>query len=408
MEQRTLTVTDLNEYVRLTLAGDPMLQNVRLSGEISNFKRATSGHLYFSLKDETARIDCVMFRSAAWNLAVQPRDGLRVVLTGSVSLYTQAGKYQFYATDMREGGMGALYEAFEKLKARLQAEGLFDASLKKPLPLLPKGVGIVTSATGAVLHDICQVSVRRNPGVQLYLCPAAVQGQGAASEIARALQRLDRDERVDVIIVGRGGGSLEELWAFNEEIVARAIFACKTPVVSAVGHETDFTIADFVADLRAPTPSAAAEMTVPRRDDLLETLDEMRMRMARAQALRLRFLRAELEKQRARLSALQPAARLKDRRARLSAIAAMLSVRTEHALKTRRMRLEALRQRLWALSPENVLERGFALVETREGKLLKSAQNAQENDRVRVLLRDGALRATVTEVEHGAQEKAGL
>ena len=408
MEERILTVTDLNEYVRLTLAGDPMLQTIQLQGEISNFKRAVSGHLYFSLKDENSRIDCVMFRTAAYGLRCSPRDGMRVVLTGGVSLYTAAGKYQFYATGMREGGMGALYEAFERLKAKLQAEGLFDAAKKKPLPLLPRGVGIVTSATGAVVHDIQNVAGRRNPGVQLYLRPSAVQGTGAAAEIARGIAALDRDERIDVIIVGRGGGSLEELWAFNEEIVARAIYACKTPVVSAVGHETDFTIADFVSDVRAPTPSAAAELVVPRRDELLDTLDGLRDAMTRAQKTRVRTLRAELDKQRARLNALQPAARLRERRARLTALCAMLNVRAENALRMRRVHLAALEKRLVALSPQGVLQRGYALVTDERGNLAASAAGLRAGENISIRLRDGKIGARVTEGYNGGEEKTGL
>lgn len=406
MEQRTLTVSDLNEYVRLSLASDPMLQNIRLSGEISNFKRAASGHLYFSLKDEESRIDCVMFRTAAWGIRVTPRDGMRVVLTGSVSLYAQAGKYQFYATDMAEGGMGALYEAFERLKAKLQAEGLFDASKKKQLPLFPRGVGIVTSATGAVLHDICNVSARRNPGVQLYLQPAAVQGQGAAQEIVRALKKLDQDERIDVIIVGRGGGSLEELWAFNEEIVARAIYACRTPVVSAVGHETDFTIADFVSDVRAPTPSAAAELVIPRRDELLDVLSGLRAAMTHAQQLRFAALRAQLERQRLRLFAMQPAQRLKERRARLDALRQLLAERMEKKFGFQRLRLESLRNRLKALSPENVLERGYAMVMDENGTLIAGVQDVCADSSVRIRMRNGELGAVVTEVRNGGKKEA--
>ena len=406
MEERVLTVTDLNEYVRLALASDPLLQDIRLSGEISNFKRATSGHLYFSLKDEGARIDCVMFRSSAWTLKFAPRDGMHVVLTGSVSLYAQTGRYQFYATGMREGGVGALYKAFERLKAKLQAEGLFDPAKKKPLPLLPGGVGIVTSPTGAVIHDICQVSLRRNPGVQLYLYPSAVQGQGAEKEIVRAIKALDADERIDVIIIGRGGGSLEELWPFNEEAVARAVYACKTPVVSAVGHETDFTIADFVADVRAQTPSAAAEIVVPRREELLDALQGLREALVKAERLRFYACHTSLDKLGARLSALQPAHRLRERRARLDALHALLCERAQKAIAIRRLRLHGIADRLRALSPENVLERGYALVTTREGRLLKSARSVARGDSVFIRLRDGEIGADVTEVKHGGKEKA--
>ena len=258
-ERMTLSVAQLNEYVRRTLASDVMLKNICITGEISNFKRHVSGHWYFTLKDEEAAISCVMFRQAAQTVRFQPENGMSVRLTGSVSLYVKTGSYQFYGERMEQEGLGELYLRFERLKQKLLAEGLFDPSLKKPLPLLPRGIGIVTSSTGAVVHDICTVTWRRNPAMPLYLCPVKVQGEGAAKEIAAAIRRLDRMPEAEVLIVGRGGGSMEDLWPFNEEIVARAIAACQTPVVSAVGHETDFTIADFAADMRAPTPSAAAK-----------------------------------------------------------------------------------------------------------------------------------------------------
>ena len=263
MRGLTLTVSQLNEYVRRSLASDPMLHGLCLTGELSNFKRHTSGHWYFTLKDEEAAINCAMFRQAAMGVRFRPENGQRVRLFGGVGLYARTGAYQFYADAMEPDGLGELYLRFEALKQKLAAEGLFDPSLKKPLPLLPRGVGIVTSRTGAVVHDIVRVSWRRYPGMPLYLCPVKVQGEGAAAEIAAAIRLLDGFEGAEVIIVGRGGGSMEDLWAFNEEVVARAIARCHTPVVSAVGHETDVTIADFVADVRAPTPSAAAELAVP-------------------------------------------------------------------------------------------------------------------------------------------------
>lgn len=404
--ERVLSVGQLNEYVRRTLAADPMLKGVKLRGEISNFKRHSTGHLYFSLKDETARIACVMFRSQAMSLRVDPRDGMRVVLSGSVSLYPAAGQYQFYVDAMRDDGIGDLYLEFERLKERLRAEGLFDPALKKPLPLLPRGVGIVTSPTGAVVHDIQQVAARRNPGIQLYLLPAAVQGDGAAQEIARAVSALDKRPEIDVIIVGRGGGSLEELWAFNEEVVARAIFRCKTPVVSAVGHETDFTIADFVADARAATPSQAAELTVPRLSDLEEGLAGMRWRLDRAVTQRIQLLGHRLDALFARLSAQRPARRIAHRRAELDARFAVLTARAEALLAARRMRLEGLEGKLRTLSPEKVLERGYAMVTVADGTVLTDARKATAGDIVRIRLRRGKLKADITEVYDGGQEKA--
>ena len=404
MLERILSVAQLNEYVRRTLAADPMLKGVRLRGEISNFKLHSAGHLYFSLKDEEARIACVMFRSAAMNLRVQPRDGMRVVLTGSASLYSASGQYQFYVDGIRDDGVGELYLAFEQLKNALQAEGLFDPGLKKPLPMVPRGVGIVTSPTGAVVHDIEQVAKRRNPGIQLYLQPSAVQGEGAAADVARGIRALDARPEVDVIIIGRGGGSLEELWAFNEETVARAIFACHTPVVSAVGHETDFTIADFVADVRAATPSQAAEMTIPKLDDLIEILGGMRWRMDRAQAQRITLLGHRVDGLLAKLNVRHPDRRIREQRAALSALWGLLTVQGGANFAARRMKLSALRGRLDALSPGRVLERGYALVTDGAGRLVTDAGVMAAGEGLSIRLRKGALDARVTEVYHGEEE----
>lgn len=406
--ERILTVAELNEYVRRSLASDPMLRGLRLRGEISNFKRHSAGHLYFSLKDEQARIACVMFRSAAAGLRVALRDGLRVVLSGSAALYPAAGQYQFYVDAVHEDGVGALYLAFEQLKARLQAEGLFDAALKKPLPLLPEGVGIVTSPTGAVVHDICQIAARRHPGVALYLQPARVQGEGAAEEIAAALAALDRRPDVDVIILGRGGGSLEELRPFNEETVARAIFACRTPVVSAVGHETDVTIADFVADVRASTPSAAAELVIPRREEWLAMLRGMKGRMDRAQAQRMALLGHRLTGLRARLELRQPARQIAERRMLLDGLRTRLDARAQSMARERRMRVEALGKRLEALSLRAVLARGYALATLPDGTLLTDAAQARPGDALRLTLRRGAVHARVTEGEHGEKSEDKL
>ncbi len=404
--ERVLSVSQLNEYVRRTLAADPMLKGIRLGGEISNFKRHSAGHLYFTLKDEEAKVACVMFRSAAQSLHMQPRDGMRVVATGSAALYTAAGQYQFYVDSMRDDGVGALYIEFEKLKARLMAEGLFDPGLKKPLPLLPRGIGIVTSPTGAVVHDIQQVAARRHPGMQLTLWPSAVQGEGAAAEIARGIAALDAMDGIDAIIVGRGGGSLEELWAFNEETVARAIFRCETPVISAVGHETDFTIADFVADVRAATPSQAAELAVPRLDELSALLENYADRMLRAQAQRLALLRHRMDALGARLASRHPAKRLAERRARLTALMGLLAARMDGVLTENTLRLSALRGRLDALSPGQVLARGYALVTAPGGALITSAGQAPVGSGVHIRLRAGTLSATITEAKHGNEEKA--
>lgn len=404
---RVLSVTQLNEYVRRSLASDPMLKGIQLRGEISNLKLHSAGHLYFTLKDEEAKISCVMFRSAATGLMMRPRDGMRVVVMGSVALYAAAGQYQFYVDAMRDDGVGVLYAAFEKLKAKLMAEGLFDAGRKRPLPLLPRGIGIVTSPTGAVIHDIQQVAARRHPGMQLFLVPSAVQGDSAPADIMRGLAILERREDVDVIIVGRGGGSLEELWAFNDEGVARAIFACKKPVVSAVGHETDFTIADFVADVRAATPSNAAELAVPEFTNLNEILHTMMWRLSRAQTQRFELMRHRLDGMGVRLFAREPLRRAQELRHRIDSLKAMLTVQMESVLQSYSLKVEGLANKLEALSPKRVLTRGYAIATTDHQTLLTDAGQVTVGSRIRVTLRGGSLGATVTEVQYGDKEKSG-
>ena len=438
-DEWTLSVSQLNEYVRKSLAGDPMLQGIRVSGELSGVKRHFSGHIYFTLKDESARVSCVMFRSAAMGLSFRPEDGMRVVVRGSASLYAATGAFQIYADAIERQGVGELYLRFEALKRRLSEEGLFDPALKRELPLLPRTIGVVTSRTGAVLRDIVRVARRRDPNVRILLAPASVQGAGAAEEIARAIQLLNRQGEADVILCGRGGGSLEDLWPFNEEIVARAIRASRIPVVSCVGHETDFTIADFAADLRAPTPSAAAELAVPDTAALRAQIDALAGRAARSLGGRLALLRARLDRlvaspslatpekalvqarrealaaQLARLS--REAARLTDeRRRRLEALTARLQSTPARLVPARREKQAALAARLlrlggqltlqpWsrlrmlaraleAVNPEAVLNRGYAVIR-RDGETVSSAAALRENDLIDIRMRDGGARARV-------------
>ena len=294
MKINPITVTELNKYVKDSIAQDEFLNNVLVKGEISNYKHHYTGHLYFTLKDEKSLIKCVMFKTYADNLNFEPKDGMKIILFGTVSVFERDGIYQIYAKSMQEDGVGDLYAAYEKLKEKLALEGLFDEKYKKKIPMLPKVIGVLTSNTGAVIRDIINVSTRRNPNVYIKLLPVPVQGPGAAEKIVKAINKMNDEKLADVIILGRGGGSLEDLWPFNEEIVARAIFASELPIISAVGHETDFTIADFVADLRAPTPSAAAELAVPDIEDLKYDLNlyNRRMKMAlkkKTEVMRLRF-----------------------------------------------------------------------------------------------------------------------
>lgn len=362
MQVSALSVQELNEYVRKLLAGDPMLRGIAVRGEVSNFKQHVSGHWYFSLKDDKSRIACVMFRQHNQLLRFVPRDGMRLVLMGSVGLYTASGSYQFYAEGAMQEGVGDLYQRFLALRDSLAREGLFDAARKRPLPLLPRAVGIVTSGTGAVLHDIRTVAARRFPGIRLVLRPTQVQGEGAASDIAAGIVEVGAIDDVDVIIVGRGGGSIEDLWAFNEEMVVRAIVASAKPVISAVGHETDITLADFAADMRAPTPSAAAELAVPDRLELLRQVQglESGLRVAGERALSgLAVHLSEIEK---RLEAKRPEAALALLASRVTLCKQRLSARIDRALEQSAAGTSQLSGRLKAVGPLATLQRGYAIV----------------------------------------------
>lgn len=361
MRPSPLSVTELNEYVRRSLAGDPMLQGIAIRGEISNFKKHYSGHLYFTLKDEASRINCVMFRQYAQMLRFTPEDGMNVLLSGSVSLYAATGAYQFYGEAMAAQGAGALYELFIRTRERLQKEGLFDTSLKKPLPLLPKGIGIVTSASGAVLHDIKTVAGRRFPGIPLYLRAAQVQGEGAAEDLARALRELDALPEIDVIIIGRGGGSLEDLWAFNEEALVRAVADCRKPVISAVGHETDVTLTDFAADVRAPTPSAAAELAVPPREDLLQKVNVMFSQLSALAAQKLSALGSRLDAALSRLELNSPLNRVGMASLRLESCIKSMHRAAESALFEKSAAAKQAGERLRVAGPEQTLRRGYVI-----------------------------------------------
>ncbi|MBR5545543.1 MAG: exodeoxyribonuclease VII large subunit [Clostridia bacterium] len=398
MKGLTLTVTQLNEYVRRTFASDPMLHGICLTGELSNLKRHASGHWYFTLKDDEAAINCAMFRQAAFGLRFRPENGQRVRVFGSVGLYAKTGSYQFYADAMEPDGLGDLYLRFEALKRKLTLEGLFDPSIKKPLPVLPKGIGIVTSKTGAVVHDIARVAWRRYPGMPLYLFPVKVQGEGAAQEIARGLRVLDKLPEIDVLIVGRGGGSMEDLWAFNEEIVARTIAACKTPVVSAVGHETDFTIADMVADLRAPTPSAAAELAVPEKDALTDAIAALKDDLTRALEQQIARKRLKLTVLQQRLAAASPAQRSERLRASLAALEVRLNAAVSNALQQKQNRVERAKLRIRASGPMETMKRGYAVV-MKKDSLVRSASGVNAGDALRILLADGTIEAVAQSVK---------
>ncbi|MFB5084637.1 exodeoxyribonuclease VII large subunit [Symbiobacterium thermophilum] len=402
--RQLLTVRELTRYVKDLLDEDPLLRSVWVQGEISNFKWHHSGHIYFTLKDEVAQVKVVMFRSYANRLRFRPENGMQVIVQGNVTVFERDGVYQLYAAAMEPYGLGALHLEFEQLKRRLAAEGLFDEALKRPLPRLPRAVGLVTAPTGAAIRDMITVARRRFPGMRLVLAPALVQGPDAPESLIRALGLVARVPEVDVVIIGRGGGSLEDLWAFNDERLARAIRACPVPVVSAVGHETDYTIADFAADLRAPTPSAAAELVVPSRSELLGVVDGLRIRLSTA-ARRL------VERRRIRLRALterpvlqRPQGRVLQDRQRLDGLVRRLEYLGGSLLAARRRELGGLAGRLEALSPLAVLARGYAIARTEEGRVVKDAAQLQVGDRLDVLLHRGSVRCQVEEIRGDAGE----
>ncbi|HWQ96626.1 MAG TPA: exodeoxyribonuclease VII large subunit [Clostridia bacterium] len=392
-------VSELNEYVSLVLSTDPNLCDLRVSGEISGFKRHSSGHLYFSLKDESALVRCVMFRQQAMRLNFEPKDGMQVLLYGRASLYEKDGSFQLYANYLKKSGEGELYLKFLALKKELEERGWFDEAHKKQIPFLPRRVGVVTSGTGAAVQDILNIIRRRFPRMPVVIASVRVQGAGAAEEIAGAIDELNAKHAANVLIVGRGGGSMEDLWAFNEPVVAAAIYNSEIPVVSAVGHETDFTIADFVADLRAPTPSAAAELCVPEMDAVYEGVHLQSERMKRA-------LNAKLERMRAtvRLFASAKAFRLMENRL-MSERQSLDGVRerayrgAREQLVSARSELSRIRAQLTALDPSAVLERGYAILTDTSGRALGGVSAMQPGDAVHIRMRDGQAGARIESVQ---------
>lgn len=394
-----VSVAQLNRYVASLLERDSRLNPVLVRGEISGFKSYASGHLYFTLKDEEASVSCVMFKGSAVKLKFRPTDGLKVILTAKASLYDRDGKFQLYVSEMTADGLGDLHLAFEQLKQKLEAEGLFDPAHKKPLPVLPRMIGVVTSPSGAVIRDIIQVLTRRFPNFRLQLMPVQVQGEGAAASIAAAIERFNRLEQADVLIVGRGGGSMEDLWAFNEEIVARAVYNSKIPVISAVGHETDFTICDFTADRRASTPSVAAELAVPVRREQELMLLQMKNRLAHALGGRLARERMKLDHLRRSRVFRQPLEMIDRRRLDCDRAATALN----NAMRTRvtqtERRFSILAGKLDALSPLKVLSRGYSVASMADtGRVLVSTALVNPGDRIDVWLSDGTLNCEVRQI----------
>ena len=388
------SVGQVNRYVKNMFTQDFFLQKIYVKGEVSNCKYHTSGHIYFSLKDETGTMSCVMFAGHRRGLAFSMKDGDKVIVGGSVDVYERDGRYQLYAKEITLEGAGALYERYLALKQELEEMGMFAGEYKQPIPKFIRRLGVVTAPTGAAVQDIRNISYRRNPYLQIILYPALVQGAGAAESIVKGIRMLD-GLNVDVIIVGRGGGSIEDLWAFNEEIVARAIFECRTPVISAVGHETDFTIADFVADLRAPTPSAAAELAVNDYRSVVESVSVYRQRMYRAMSTRLDFYRSRLANFSTKFGYLSPEYRLREQRQRLADAESSLQNAMEGKLKENRHRLSLYVERFTGLSPLRKLNQGFSYVADQEKRTLTSVKQVKNGDTIYISVTDGTIEATV-------------
>ena len=394
MKYNAISVSDLNKYIKDKIANDEALNNVLVKGEISNFKNHYTGHMYFTLKDENSLIKCIMFKTYTSNLKFMPKDGMKVMVFGTVSVFERDGVYQIYCKAMQEDGMGSLYTAYEELKAKLEKEGLFDVAHKKKIPAMPKCIGVLTSNTGSVIRDIINVSTRRNPNVYIKLLPVPVQGEGAALKIADAIRTMNEQKLADVIILARGGGSLEDLWPFNEEVVAREIYNSELPVISAVGHETDFTIADFVADLRAPTPSAAAELAVPNIADVILKLNSYKNRYQLALKKKVELMKLRYEKCMNQRVFKEPLQKIQEKyiiidmkiKSMQNSVTAMYKDKKGHAMK--------LIAKLDALSPLKTLMRGYSIVSL-NGKSIKSAKDLNKDDEVELRLSEGSAKAKI-------------
>lgn len=402
-EADALSVTELTFHIRRLFDEDSLLNRVAVRGELSNFRRHHSGHCYFTLKDSAAALRCVMFRSRAVSLRFEPADGMQVRVLGRVAVYERDGSYQLYVDSMVADGLGDLSVAFARLREKLLEEGLFDDSRKQPLPLLPRAIGVVTSPTGAALRDIVTVARRRHAGIPILLAPVAVQGEEAPEQIVRGIQLLDRSGRVDVIIIGRGGGSIEELWAFNDERVVRAVAAATTPIVSAVGHQTDYTLSDFAADRRAATPSQAAEIVTPDRLALIQRLRTNQHRLN--QSLLNRLIRRRLRLERCLASKLfrRPQEILQERMQRLDQLQDRLASAVETLLNRNQQRWQLANEKLNLLDPLRVLQRGYSVVRRQDGQVVRRAETVGQGDRLDVWLQEGRLGVVVTETEKARQ-----
>ena len=394
MKFEAISVTELNKYIKDKVAGDEYLNNVLVKGEISNFKHHYTGHMYFTLKDENSLIKCIMFKTYTSNLKFNPKDGMKVMVFGTVSVFERDGVYQIYCKAMQDDGMGNLYTAYEELKAKLEKEGLFDKDKKKKIPFMPKTIGVLTSQTGSVIRDIINVSTRRNPKVYLRLLPVPVQGEGAGIKIANAIKLMNEKKLADVIIIARGGGSLEDLWPFNEEVVARAIYESEIPVISAVGHETDFTIADFVADLRAPTPSAAAELAAADIEEVKAKLLSYNNRYKLALRKKVELMKLRYEKCMQSRVFTEPLQKINEKYIRIDMLVKTMESGIKNKLNASRTKAVELISKLDTLSPLKTLTRGYCIAQV-GSKVVKQAKDLKQNDELDLRFKDGERRVIV-------------
>lgn len=391
-----ITVSDLNKYIKNKIADDEYLNNVLIKGEISNFKNHYTGHMYFTLKDKDSLIKCICFKSYAQKLTFMPKDGMKVMVLGTVSVFERDGIYQIYVKAMEEDGLGDLYTKYQELKGKLEKQGLFSEEHKMKIPIMPKVIGVLTSKTGSVIKDIINVSTRRNPNVYIRLLPVPVQGEGAAEKIAAGIEYMNRNKLADVLILARGGGSLEDLWPFNEEIVANSIYNSEIPIISAVGHETDFTIADFVADLRAPTPSAAAELAVSDIYEVQRKIDTYQDRLRNSLIKKVELMKMRYEKVRASAVFKEPLRKVNDNYQKIDTIIKNLDTLIKTKQEKEKTKYIELVSKLDALSPLKTLYRGYSITE-KDGKVVKSVKELEKGDKVLVKLSDGEKRATIEE-----------
>lgn len=397
MEERILSITQVNEYIRAQMDHDPLLSSVAVRGEISNYKLYPSGHHYFTLKDETSALRCVMFKGNAFRLRFRPENGMKVIAFGKVSVFPRDGAYQLYCTAMNVDGIGDLHVAFEQLKKKLEAQGLFDETHKKPIPKYPRVIGIVTSPAGAAVHDMLRILKKRYPIAKVRLIPVRVQGEEAPGEIASAIAYANHYQLADVLIVGRGGGSIEDLWAFNEEIVAQAIYHSDIPVISAVGHEPDVTISDFVADLRAATPSNAAELAVQDQEALRQTMDSMSMAMASVLHRQIKSARQHLKALSDSAALQSPVAYIGVRKNSLELLKSKLNAAYSAQLSKKKQSFYMYTAKLDAMSPLKVLTRGYSVAKLEAGSVITSIHQVKKNDMIHVTVSDGTFRAIVSE-----------